>query len=331
MRLIHEVTGDFSGGDQVRDSILVTGGLGFIGSHIVNALVGEPKHEVFVYDINASNSGSEKVTTMRGDVFDSDRLLKVVRDREVSSIVHMVGLASIPACNENPDLSFQLNVASVQNILEAMRLCDAKRLIFPSTAAVYGATNGPKVDERVDPRPSNVYGCHKLAAELLIRAYAENYGFDATILRIFNVYGDLDKEQGVVSIFIRKTLAGEPLLVNGGGQLRDFVFLNDVVEAFVKSMRNTASYQETINVASGVGLAIREIAEWVQESFPKAEVEYAPPNDEEYSIYADVSRMRNMLACTPIHPRIGIPMFMEKCKLKCMRDKGMPPVASSAK
>jgi len=300
----------------VKNSVLITGGLGFIGSHIVDALSCKPEYDVVIYDIQATNSTNPDIAIVQGDIFDSDKLAKVMHDQEVSSVIHMVGLASIPGCRDKPDTSFLLNVSSVQSVLEAMRRSDVERLVFPSTAAVYGAMNGPKVEEKVSPRPNTVYGCHKLAAEMLIGAYAENYGLKSTILRIFNVYGDLDKEQGVISIFIRKTLAGEPLVVKGGNQLRDFIPVGDVVEAFVKSLNNKTSCGETINVGSGVGVAINEIAEMVQRAFPKVEVNYEANGDGEYSIYADVSRMTHLLGCTPTHPKIGIPTFIEKCRLR---------------
>jgi len=300
----------------VKSSILITGGLGFIGTHIVDALSRKPEYEVVVYDIQAQNSENQNIVTVRGDIFDSDELLKVMRGREVSSIVHMVGFASIPGCKENPDTSFRLNVLSVQSVLEAMRQCDVERLVFPSTAAVYGATNGPKVEEKVSPQPNNLYGCHKLAAETIIRGYARNYGLKPTIMRIFNVYGNLDKEQGVISIFIRKTLAGEPIVVKGGDQLRDFILVGDVVKAFVKSLNNEASCGETINVGSGVGVRVKEVAEIVQRVFPKAEIRYEAPEVGEYSIYADVSKMTSLLGCDATHPKIGIPTFVENCRLR---------------
>ena len=300
----------------MKNSVLITGGLGFIGSHIVDALSCKPEYDVVIYDIQATNSTNPDIAIVQGDIFDSDKLAKVMHDQEVSSVIHMVGLASIPGCRDKPDTSFLLNVSSVQSVLEAMRRSDVERLVFPSTAAVYGAMNGPKVEEKVSPRPNTVYGCHKLAAEMLIRGYAENYGLKPTILRIFNVYGDLDKEQGVISIFVRRTLTGEPLIVKGGNQLRDFILVGDVVEAFVKSLNNEACCAETINVGSGVGVAIKEIAEMVQRSFPKVEIQCEANHDSEYSIYADVSKMTNLLGCTPTHPKIGIPTFLDKCRLR---------------
>lgn len=294
----------------------MAGGSGFIGSHIVDVLSETPESTVLVYDIQARNDRVGNVVRVRGDVFDLDRLVKVMKEQNVVNVIHMVGLASIPGCRKSPDVSFRLNVSSVQKMLEAMRICDAEHLVFSSTAAVYGITNGPKVSERVKPKPTSIYGSHKLAAELLIRGYAENYGLDTTILRIFNVYGDLKMEQGVVSLFVRRALKHKPIILRGGEQLRDFVYLDDVVESFIQSLENVAAYQKVINVGSGVGVSIKEVAGMVKENFPEIEVMVEPPSRREYSIYADVSRMKTVLNSDAVNPRLGIPIFVEKCKQK---------------
>lgn len=301
----------------VENKILITGGFGFIGSHIANALSEFTQHEILVYDLNANNGKKENITTFQGDIFDSEKLLNVMRVGDVSTVIHMIGLASIPDCEKNPEASSRLNVASVQTVLEAMRLCNTKRIVFPSTAAVYGATNGPQVHEKFEPKPSTVYGSHKLAAEKLILDYAEKYGLQPTILRLFNVYGDLDKEQGVISLFVRKALAAEPLLVTGGDQLRDFVFLKDVVKAFVNTLGTTTGEYEVFNIGSGIGVSINDIAEMVKQHFPKVQIKYEASNGREYSIYADISRMRNALKCTPAPPWTGIPSFIKECNQKC--------------
>lgn len=300
-------------------SILVTGGAGFIGSHIVETLARAAEPKIVVYDVNAVEKSVGRVVSVRGDIFDADNLLAVMRKEEVSKVVHMVGLASIPDCRKEPDRSFRLNVSSVHGVLEAMRIADVENLVFPSTAAVYGDVSEPKVDEEVEPKPTNVYGSHKLAAELLIRGYAKDYGMNATVLRIFNVYGDFLMEQGVISAFVRRALEGKPLTVNGGEQLRDFVYLNNVVEAFTKSLGNTTAYQKVINVGSGVGVSINEVADMVCENFPNTEVVYNSSENGEYSIYADISKMRNLLGCETVDPRVGIPSFVEKCKRNCTK------------
>lgn len=299
---------------QLSGSIFVSGGAGFIGSHIVENLAKNAEPKIIVYDVNAVEKSVGKVVNVRGDVFDSDKLLAAMRKEEVSKVIHMVGLASIPDCRKMPERSFRLNVSSVHSVLEAMRIADAEHLVFSSTAAVYGDVTKAKVDEGVEPKPTSIYGWHKLAAESLIRGYAKDYGINATILRIFNVYGDFLTEQGAVSSFVRRALEGKPLIINGGEQLRDFVHLNSVVEAFVKSLGTVAAYQKVINVGSGVGLSINEVAGMIHESFPNTEIVYGPLQNGEYGFFADVSEMRNLLDCRIIDPRAGVPNFIEKCK-----------------
>ena len=295
-------------------SVLITGGAGFIGSRIAHTLPKTSNSRNVVYDINAKNRRAGDIVSIGGDIFDSSKLLSIMREEQTSKVIHMVGLASIPDCRRQPDRSFRLNVSSVHSILEAMRIADVEHLVFPSTAAVYGDIAEPKVDESMEPRPTNIYGSHKLAAEMLIRGYAKDYGIDTTILRIFNVYGDFLKEQGVISLFIRGAITGKPLIVNGGEQLRDFVHLDDVVEAFINSLSNSAALQRVINVGSGVGLSIGKVAEMVHQSFPDAEIVYNSSGNGEYSIYADVVKMKTLLGLEPLDPSRGIPSFIGKCR-----------------
>jgi UDP-glucose 4-epimerase len=303
----------------LSESLLVTGGSGFIGSYIVENLAKTAESNIVVYDVNALEKNAGRVTSLRGDIFDSERLLEVMQKEDVSKVIHMVGLASIADCREKPDASFRLNVSSVNSVLEAMRIADVERLVFPSTAAVYGVAANPKVDEAAEPKPTSIYGWHKLAAESLIRGYAKDYGVHATILRIFNVYGNLLREQGVISTFVRRALKGQPLTVNGGEQLRDFVHLNNVVEAFIKSLDNPAVYNKVLNVGSGVGLSISEVAGMIREAFPDTEVAYRHLGNGEYSIFADASKMRTLLGLQTIDPRVGIPAFIKRCKWNQVR------------
>lgn len=295
-------------------NVLITGGSGFIGSHLVDAFAGIRESIVVSYDIGATRDNRiGNIVTLKGDVFDSDKLVRVMRDREIANVIHLVALVSIPDCRRRPDLSFRLNVSSVHSTLEAMRLSGTERLVFPSTAVVYGAVDDMKVSELAAPRPTSIYGCHKLAAESIIRGYAEDYGFKTTILRIFNVYGDLEREKGVISLFIKRVLTGKPIIVNGGEQVRDFVHVEDVIKAFLRSLDNTATHDKIINVGSGIGVSIEEIAQMVKQSFPGIEVEHHPLNEEDHSHYADVSRMKALLSMDPINPRKGIPSFIKQC------------------
>ena len=298
---------------RLKGNILITGGSGFIGSRIVEALSRENERKVFVYDINAQDGEKRNVVTIQGDVFNSDRLSKVMRDKEISDIIHMVGLPSIPACAKNPEASFELNVSSMNSVLDCMRRSEANSIVFSSTAVVYGIPQHTQISENIEPKPTTIYGCHKLAAESLVKGYCNVYGFKAAILRLFNVYGDLDSEQGVVSRFVKRALKNEPIIIEGGDQLRDFVHLNDVVRAFVKSLNGVNAWSKVINIGSGMGLSIKEVAGLVAQYFPKLEVTYAPPRKMEYSLYADVQRMKDLLSVGPINPRNGISHFVKEC------------------
>ena len=298
----------------MNSNTLVTGGSGFIGSHMVAALAKMPGSTIVTYDMQAPNNHAQNTISVNGDVFDRDKLVKVIRDNDVQKIIHMVGLGSVPECKKSPDLSYRLNLSSVHSVLEAMRLSGADRLVFPSTAVVYGGVKERKVNEKTQPRPTTVYGCHKLAAESLINGYTDTYGLKPTIFRIFNVYGDLEKEQGVVSIFIRKALAGQPIIINGGKQLRDFVHLDDVISAFTGSLNSTKAYGKTMNIGSGIGITIKEVAMMVKQVFPNITITQQKPTSKDHSYRADISRIRRLLKLDPVNPRKGIPRFIKECQ-----------------
>lgn len=281
---------------------------------MVTALAKMPGCTIVTYDMQAQNNHAQNTISVNGDVFDRDKLVKVIRDNDVQKIIHMVGLGSVPECKKSPDLSYRLNLSSVHSILEAMRLSGADRLVFPSTAVVYGGVKEQKVNEKTQPRPTTVYGCHKLAAESLINGYTDTYGLKPTIFRIFNVYGDLEKEQGVVSIFIRKALAGQPIVINGGKQLRDFVHLDDVISAFTGSLNSTKAYGKTMNIGSGIGLTIKEVAMMVKQVFPKVTITQQKPTSKDHSYRADISRIKRILKLDPVNPRKGIPKFIKECQ-----------------
>jgi nucleoside-diphosphate-sugar epimerase len=264
--------------------------------------------------MQAANNHKQNTISVNGDIFDRDKLVKVIQDNNIKKIIHMVGLGSVPECKKSPDLSYRLNLSSVHSILEAMRLSGADRLVFPSTAVVYGGVKERKVNEKTQPRPTTVYGCHKLAAESLINGYSDTYGLKPTIFRIFNVYGDLEKEQGVVSIFIRKALAGQPIIINGGKQLRDFVCLQDVISTFTGSLNNTKTYGKTMNIGSGIGITIKEIAMMVKQAFPNVAITQQRPISKDHSYRADISRIKRTLKLNPVNPRRGIPKFIRDCQ-----------------
>jgi UDP-glucose 4-epimerase len=284
---------------------LVVGGSGFIGSEAVNILA---KNEVksISFDKVPMKNNSEKTRWVGGDVLDLPSIGQVLSEYQVDTVLHFVGLPVVETCEKNPDLSFLLNVVSVQNVLEAMRLNDVKKIVFASTAAVYGVMQNEPIRESDPAHPNTMYGFHKITAEQIIKSYSHSYGLNYVIFRLFNVYGadpNLGKE--VISIFIRKALKGEPLLIKGSQKFRDFIHVNDVAWAFLKACSQNG-VRNTLNLGSGSKTSLGELGKIVQEYFPEVELKEEPAPDDGTGLQADISLARSMLGFEPYPSEKGI-------------------------
>ena len=271
--------------------ILVTGGSGFIGQYVREKLL-EAGYEVLIYDIrNESKEGNY----IEGDVFNLDGLKSVIEKYDV--IVHLVGFPDAGAAQKDPMTSFKLNIVSLQNTLECCRICGGKKIIFPSSAAVYGVTQKLPVTENHMVAPSSIYSWHKYMCEKLIEAYHDNFDTSYVILRLFNTYGKGNK--GVINSFIEMAKGDKAIQVYGADQLRDFIYASDVAEAFYSSIINKKAANKIINIGSGVGIKIRNILEIMQDIFPKLVVEFKESNLVEYDSIADISLARVLLDFEP--------------------------------
>jgi UDP-glucose 4-epimerase len=227
-----------------------------------------------------------------------------------------VGLPSVDYCEKNPQFSFELNVVSVQNALEAMRKTDIKRIVFASSAAVYGYSSEKPVSEADPTNPNTIYGHHKLIAEEVIRSYCGAYGLNYVVLRLFNVYGgDPHMGKDVVSIFIRKALKGEPIVVKGPKKFRDFVHVDDVTHTFVEAVTTNVSNIK-VNVGTGIATSLGEIAEITKESFPCADIKYEAVEDDGTGLLADVTAARSTFDFSPIDSKLGIRNYVSSYAAK---------------
>lgn len=239
---------------------VVTGGCGFIGSHIVEALAGEG-HAVTVLD-NLS-TGHERnlahiagdVTFVRGDVRDPEAL-----DRSMAGadgVFHEAALVSVTASVERPRENHDINATGTFNVLEAARAAGVRRVVLASTAAAYGNAPGLPKREAMPPAPESPYAVAKLASEYYLRVFHGLYGLQTVSLRYFNVYGPRQDPSsmysGVISRFMDLAARGQTPVVYGDGlQTRDFVFVKDVARANLLAMRSGRSGGgEVINVATG--------------------------------------------------------------------------------
>jgi UDP-glucose 4-epimerase len=273
---------------------LITGGSGFIGQHLAKKFI-ESGHDVCIFDIAEPSWGELKEAYTMGDIFNQEKINDAVKDHEV--VIHLVGLADSAIAQGNPAESFRINIMSLHNVLEACRKFGDKKLIFPSSAAVYGITEDLPVKESFPPKPTNMYSWHKYLCEKLIKAYHDNYGIDYVILRLFNVYGAGHK--GVIEIFLNKSKKGEVINSFGPYQYRDFVYAGDVATAAYQAAIYTKVNNRVVNIGSGRGVQIREVLDLICKMFPNAKWVETKAKFTMYDSIADITLAKILLDFKP--------------------------------
>ena len=279
-----------------KKKVLVTGGTGFIGSVIVSRLI-ERGHEVVVYDIAAWDETADNIEYIKGDIFDAKHLGEVLSSCD--SIIHMVGLADARIAQDHPQLSFDLNVRSIQILFEVIRdnNINIPNVILPSSASIYGVVDRSPISEDIIPKPTNIYSYHKLMAEELAECYAKNYDINVTALRLFNVYGIQGK--GILNILVEKAKKGEPIMLYGEKQKRDFIHISDVADAFVGVLGTSSCGLDIYNVGTGVGRSIEDIIKLVEEYFPEMHIEHGEYKAILYDLTADITNIKKATGFSP--------------------------------
>lgn len=243
--------------------ILVTGGAGFIGSHLVEALTAA-KHEVAVLD-NFSTGRREyldvKVRLYEGDLQKREFVFNVLAREKPETVFHLAAQASVAASVRNPVNDALTNVIGTLHLLEAMVAAGCKKIIYSSTAAVYGAPRVLPVPEDHPVDFLSPYATSKFGAEQYVRMYHQMHQLDYTILRYANVYGPRQAagpDGGVVANFLRQLFAGESVAVFGDGeQTRDFIFVKDVVAANLRALSQAST--ATLNIGSGNACSVNQL------------------------------------------------------------------------
>ncbi len=265
-------------------NVLVTGGAGFIGSHLVRALL-ERGDQVRVLD-NFSTGRREnlaglEVEVIEADLRDGERVHAACQGIEV--IFHEAAFVSVPQSLEEPLTCLDINVNGTASLLEAARQHGVKRLVLASSAAVYGDSQVLPLDEETPLRPLSPYAVSKRVDELYGQLYTRVFGVEVVALRYFNVYGPRQRPDSpyaaAVPIFIRRLLDGKPICIFGdGGQTRDLIFVGDVVRANLIAAEHPAAVGEVFNVCTGSETSILDLAYILMELFPSAPPpEFAPP------------------------------------------------------
>jgi len=246
--------------------IIITGGAGFIGKHLVEFLT-KKENKITIFD-NFSNSTYKStmylqnlgVKIIKGDIRKIEDINTAIKDHEV--VIHLAAKISVDESIKNPSETFQTNVEGTKNVLIASKENKIKKIIASSSAAVYGESKADvKLTEKSKIKPISPYGESKVRMENEIRKFSENQNIDYTILRFFNIYGKNQSPEyaGVITKFIKKIEMNKPLEIFGDGmQIRDFVSVDDVINSIYHSIENGKN--QTYNIASGNSITIKQLA-----------------------------------------------------------------------
>jgi UDP-glucose 4-epimerase len=293
--------------------VLVTGGSGFIGSHVVDKLR-VAGHEPVVFDLRPSpHHDPDEVPTIVGDLLDSGSLEAAMDGCD--AVIHLAAAADVGIVAEQPEESERVNTRGTLVVLEAARSTGIGRVIYGSTIWAYGDSgngNGVIDEDTLLGLPRHLYTASKVAGEMYCSSYAELYDVSCTILRFGIPYGPRARPSAVIPIFVRKALAGEPLTIAGdGSQGRRFVYVEDLAEGVVKALEH-AAHNRVYNLASDTTVTIRELAETVQELVGDVDIVHTPGRNGDFD-GAEISSGRaerelGWRASTPL--REGVSRYM---------------------
>jgi UDP-glucose 4-epimerase len=290
--------------------ILVTGGAGFIGSHVVDRLVLEG-YEVRVLDDLSTgkldniqrNLSSGKVELVKGDIRDASAVKQSLDG--VNFVIHMAALVSVPLSVENPDLTFDINLLGTLNLLRSSIKEKVDRFVFVSSCAVCGDPESLPVTEQTRTNPISPYAESKLIGERYSLGFSERQLLNSVVLRFFNVYGPrqgMNDYSGVITRFIERCKQKLPLTIYGdGSQTRDFVNVKDVAEAVLASMKSSKAAGEVFNIGSGKHTSINELAKTIMElAGVNSEISYEKSRSGDIKdSYADISKAKMLLGYEP--------------------------------
>jgi len=305
--------------------ILITGGAGFIGSHLCDKYV-EAGHNVLCLDNFMTGNilnirpliHKRNFKLINGDIRDFDLMEKIMP--EVDVIFHLAAQIHVDRSVVEPKATYEINVIGTQNVLESARMYDVKKIIYASTSEVYGSAQYAPIDEKHPLEAPHPYGASKIAADRMCYSYLQTYGMNIVIMRLFNVFGPRQKDigyGGVISIFTRRILNNMPPIIYGDGkQTRDYTYITDAVKAYDLVLKNNKPINEPINFGTGKEVSIINLAEMILDLTGKngglKPVHVEPRIGEVKRLIADATKAKKLLGWSPKYDfKKGLKEFIE--------------------
>lgn len=303
--------------------VLVTGGAGFIGSHLVDELA-KNNHVVILDDFSSGeqenivhHAGKGNVEIITGDIRDKDLLFNIAKNIDV---VYHLAVQCLRVSIKNPDVTHEVNVTGTLNLLKASLENSLKRFIYVSSSEVYGTALHVPMNETHTCEPTTVYGASKLAGELYALAYFRTYGLESMVVRPFNTYGPREHLQGVygevIPRFVLRILNNMPPVIFGDGtHTRDFTYVSDTVKGIVMASECDSMIGQAVNIARGQEVSINELAVMIANKLGKKDIkpvyEQKRPGDV-IRHYADISKANKLFDFSPeIDIEKGIGLFID--------------------
>jgi len=312
------------------NSVLVTGGAGFIGSHLCERLVSE-NHRIICLDnfnhfydpaIKRKNIEALKIadgfSLHEGDIRDADFVEQVFSTEKPGSVIHLAAMAGVRPSIEQPLLYNDVNLTGTGVILEAARRHSVTNFIFGSSSSVYGVQEKvPFSEEDTVSRPISPYAATKAAGEMLCYTYHHLFGMPVTCLRFFTVYGPRQRPEMAIHLFARKIRDGEPITVFGDGESRrDYTYIDDIIGGIVRSLAIPHGY-EIFNLGESRTVSLKDLISLLENGLgKKATIQNEPDQPGDVPVtYADITRARTLLGYDPNIPvEQGVDFFVQWLK-----------------
>ncbi len=299
-------------------TVAVVGGAGFVGSHLVEALLKSGAEPTVVDNFWAGTEDRipDSVRVYDCDIRDREQLEEIITTVGPDAVVHLAALHYIPFCNQNPEATFDVNVLGTRNLLQACKsVSSVSKFVFASSAAVYGPHDDP-ITEDIVPDPGDIYGRTKLIGEDLVESAGLQTDIDTSVARLFNIFGPRETNPHLIPEIVEQLDGGSRVVELGNlSPQRDFVYVTDVADAFT-TLLTTDREPGPFNVGSGEGRSVADVVETFEavlgESIEIEQDSNRMRDDDPDHLYADVGRIRSETGWTPsVEFKTGIRRLLE--------------------